>query len=373
MDVLPLHDGLLIHRFIGSLDVAAILLIGVGGEWLYLNFQFLMLNFKFKVQNSTFNVPSVIAAVLLVVFLVPALRERREFYSLNRQWIERTRRALTADEDSRAIVAAVNELPPGRVYAGLRANWGKELAFGDVHFYDLLTFNRVPAVSPPYSDMSLNADLIWHFDDRNAAHYDLFNVKYVIAPRGWPAAEFLQVVKQTPRYTLYRAGASGYADFVAVAARRSPPSQPALFYQNLDWFQGGGPAQKRALRYDYPARAPAAPAENRARCPDGRITERSVAPGRIEFDAACAAAADIAIKMTYHPNWRVMIGGRETPTFMLSPSFIGFELPPGGHRVVAEYRGSPLKFPLLVFGAITLAAVFVFRRRLEGVKLLTAK
>ncbi|HEX2386242.1 MAG TPA: hypothetical protein VHL99_06750, partial [Candidatus Binatia bacterium] len=373
MDVLPLHDGLLLHRFVGSLDVAAILLIGLGGEWLFNNLELLMLNSRFKFQNSKFNIHSLVAVALLLIFLLPALRERRDFYSLNRQWIERTRRALADDEDGRSILATLKELPSGRVYAGLRANWGKELAFGDVHFYDLLTFNRLPALSPPYSDMSLNADLIWHFDDRNIAHYDLFDVKYVIAPRRWPPAEFLTALKQTPRYTLYRAEASGYADFVEITARRSPVSQAALFYQNLDWFKGSGPAEKRVLRYDYPVRAPGAPVENRPRCRDGKIVERSVAPGRIEFDAACPAAADIAIKMTYHPNWRVLVDGRETPTFMLSPSFVGFELPAGGHRVVAEYRGSPLKLPLLVFGAVTLAAVFVFRRRLEGVNLLTAK
>ena len=366
LNILPLHDGLLLHRFIGSLDVAAILLIGVGGEWFYKNVEFLIFNFKFKTQNSKFITQSVLAVALLVVFLVPALRERRQFYSLNKQWIERTRDALAADADGRAIIAAVKALPPGRVYAGLRANWGKDLTFGDLHFYDLLTFNRLAAVSPPYSDMSLNADMIWHFDDRSAAHYDLFNVKYVVAPRGWPAAEFLKPVKQTPRYTLYRADGTGYADFVTVAGRRSPASQTALFLLNLDWFQGSGPAQKRAVRYDYPAARGAAPMnDNRAACAGGKITERSVLSGRIDFDAECATAATVAIKTTFHPNWRVTVDGSETPIFMLSPSFIGLELPAGSHRITAEYRGSPIKPPLLILGACALAALFVFRRRLD--------
>jgi hypothetical protein len=370
-NLLPLHDGLLMHRFIGGLDAAAILLIGLGGEWLYKNFE--LLAAKLKTQNSTLNVSAIAAVALLAVFLIPALRERHKFYSLNREWIERTRTAIAADADGRAVIAAVKEMPPGRVYAGLRANWGKELAFGDLHFYDLLTFNRLAAVSPPYSGLSLNSDLIWHFDDRNAAHYNLFDVKYVIAPRGWPAAEFLKPVKQTPRYTLYRAETSGYADFVTVAERRSPVSQSALFFANRDWFQGTGPAEKRDIRYDYPrargATAASAASENRAGCAAGKIVERGVTAGRIELDAECASAATVAIKITYHPNWRVAVDERETPIFMVSPSFIGFDLPPGPHRIVAEYRASPLKLPLLLLGLCALAAAFTFRRRLENLGL----
>ena len=385
-NILPLHDGLLMHRFIGSLDAAAILLIGLGGEWLYHNFEFLMLSFKLKTQpfeslrvdpeqgrtgqNSKFNICSVVAVALLAVFLIPALRERQKFYALNQEWIERTRAAVAADTDGQALIAAVKAMPAGRVYAGLRANWGKDLAFGDLHFYDLLTFNRVAAVSPPYSGLSLNADLIWHFDDRNAAHYNLFNVRYVVAPRGWPAAEFLKPAKQTLRYTLYRAETTGYADFVTVAERRSPVSQTALFFGNRDWFQGTGPAEKRDIRYDYPrlrgATASAAASEVRAGCAAGKIVERSIAAGRIELDAECSGASTVAIKVTYHPNWTVAVDGGETPIFMVSPSFIGFDLPPGSHRIVAEYRASPLKLPLLVLGLCALAAAFAFRRRLEN-------
>lgn len=371
IDILPLHDGLLIHRFVGSLDVAAIFLIGVGGEWLWNNFKFLILSFRFNVQKSTFKIHSVVAALVLLALLVPALRERQQFYWFNTQWLERTRRALNTDSDGRAILAALKELPPGRAHAGLRVNWGKDLAFGDLHFYDLLTFNRVVAASPPYSSLSLNADLIWHFDDRNPAHYNFFNVKYLIAPPGLPVAEFLRPIQKTGRYILYRAETEGYAGFVTVNDRKSPLSQPALFFQNRDWFQGAEPGMKRAIRYDYPparrATAGAATAANHGRpgCPDGNIRERAVLPGRIDLEVECATAATVMLKMTYHPNWRVAVDGRDVPIFMLSPSFIGFELPAGKHRVRAEYHAAWLKTPLLILGAAALVGVLVFRRKLE--------
>jgi hypothetical protein len=53
---------------------------------------------------------------------------------------------------------------------------------------------------------------------------------------------------------------------------------------------------------------------------------------------------------------------------MASPSYLAFALPAGEHFVVAEYRSTPIKTPLLALGAIVLAGTGVAgigRRRLE--------
>ncbi|HEY1374961.1 MAG TPA: hypothetical protein VGH50_20990 [Candidatus Binatia bacterium] len=365
IDFLPLPHGMLIHRFSGGLDFPVIFLIGLGGEWLWNNLPPLIDNLKLKTAEGKANVHAALAVALLIVFLMPALRERNRFYSLNTQWIERTRKAIAEDTDAQAMIAAVKELPPGRVYAGLRANWGKDVVFGDIKLYDLLTFNRIVAFAPPYSDMSLSADLIWHFDERSKGQYDFFNVRYVIAPRGWHAADFLKPIKETPRYILYRADTSGYADFVSVADRRAPASQAVLLQYNLDWMKGGGPASKSLVRYDYPARRGDAPRPSSAAtagCPAGKIVERQVMPGEFAFDTDCPNASTVVLKTNYHPNWSILVDGRETPIFMLSPSFIGFDVPAGAHRVTAEYRAAPLKMPLLFLGAAALAAAFALRR-----------
>ena len=54
------------------------------------------------------------------------------------------------------------------------------------------------------------------------------------------------------------------------------------------------------------------------------------------------------------------------PTFMVSPSVIGVSLPPGSHTVVAEYRSTPMKTPLLIMGGVVLAAAVFGRRWIEG-------
>jgi len=102
----------------------------------------------------------------------------------------------------------------------------------------------------------------------------------------------------------------------------------------------------------------------------GEIIEERVLPARIDLRVRCPEASTLVLKMTYHPNWRVAIDGREVRPFMVSPSFIGFAVPAGSHQVSAEYRSTRLKTVLLVLGGCALLAVVVFRRRLARLEAL---
>jgi hypothetical protein len=75
----------------------------------------------------------------------------------------------------------------------------------------------------------------------------------------------------------------------------------------------------------------------------------------------------MVFKVTYHPNWHVTIDGADVATFMVSPSYLAFAVPAGEHFIVAEYRSTPIKAPLLALGAVVLLvaiAVGPARRRL---------
>jgi len=103
-------------------------------------------------------------------------------------------------------------------------------------------------------------------------------------------------------------------------------------------------------------------------CATGRIAYERVQPARFEVLARCDAVSAMVIKVTYHPNWRVTVDGTAVPTFMASPSYLAFAMPAGEHFVVAEYRSTPIKTPLLGLGAVVLAgtgAVGIGRRRLD--------
>jgi Dolichyl-phosphate-mannose-protein mannosyltransferase len=354
--VLPMHDSFIFHRFIGMVDLSAILLIGLGGEWLWNRFTTLPGSWR-----------TAAPAALILLLMLPVLRERWHDMVLNQRWIDRTRLALDQDRDARTIIAALSKLPQGRTYAGLRANWGKDLAFGDLHFRDLLTFYRIVALSPPYSGYSLNSDLIWHFDDSNPSQYDLFNVRYVVAPAALSMPKFLTPLARTSRYILYNnVVTTGYAEYAAIIARRQVDTQSQLFAQNLNWFKSADPAARRFIRYDFPAEpgGPAGPLSTM--CPGGRLIEERVAPSRFDFSSECSQPSTIVLKVTYHPNWRVFIDGHEETPFMVSPSFIGIDVPAGRHHLTAEYRSSLLKNALLLLGAVVLAGLFVFHRAFDA-------
>src|SRR5439155_1786033 len=175
IDLLPLHDSLILHRLVGGVDIFAILLIGIGGAWLW------------DVLRPSSRGRLVAVGAASLVLLAPALGERWSYYAQNADWMRQTHAALDADADVRTILDALGRQPQGRVYAGLRSNWGQTLDFGipfnSVRFYNLLAHYDLDAVAPPNQSLSLNADLLWEFNDQDLSHYRLFNVDYVIAPR----------------------------------------------------------------------------------------------------------------------------------------------------------------------------------------------
>lgn len=346
-DLVPLHQGLLFHRFSAGVDVGAILLIGVAGEWIWRQCMRLRAGWA----------PAVAAGVVTLL-MVPAMRERYTYYSTNAGWMRTTRHALEEDHDAAEIIATLKTLAPGRTYTGLRTNRGDSMRWGDLRFYDLLTFNQVPAVSPPYASMSLNSDLIWHFNENEASHYRLFNVRYLVAPTSLKLTSFFTPIKKTSRYTLYQVPSGGYEQFVQISDWKIADSQLSLFNQNRSWMLSGDPAASRFIRWSYLG-ADRGPGLNPWDLRGTVINER-VMPGRIDAMVRTPNAATLVFKMSYHPDWHVEVDGRERTAFMVSPSFIGTTVPPGTHVVSAIYKSSRLKDGLLTLSAVALILMLCY-------------
>lgn len=356
-DLFPLHDGLLFHRFIGGVDLAAIVLIGLGGALVW---------GVFRPNAARWRLAA--AMVVLVAVMVPALVERSGFYSLNTVFMQRTEDAVRADPDAAAILAKLESLPPARIFAGLPKTYGKTMAFGDVAFYNLLAFHALDGFAPPNESLSLNADYIWDFRDTEQADYDLYNARYVVAPSAMAMAGFLTPIMKTSRYTLYQAPTSGYAEYVGIQSRIAVDSQTLLFNVNRAWERGAQSGAVRTyIRYDYPASVPGTDPTNMAACPDGGRTDyERFQPDQMDFVVECPAAATLVIKTTYHPNWEVTVDGVGVPTFMVSPSYIGISLPAGKHEVDAVYQAVPIKTPLIIAGAIAIVLLLLLRGRLDS-------
>ena len=352
VDVVPTGSMLLMHRFIGWVHIAGIILIGMGVEAAWRVCRLLP---RPAALGS--------AAAGCALMLAPPFIERQAFYEPNVRWMGETHAAYLADTEAHTIFATLRGLPPGRIYAGLRSNWGVNMKIDQVPMYRVLIFEGFTVLSPPLPAINHNSDLMFHFDDQNAAAYDLFDVHYVIAPAGLEVPAFLTPLVKTRRYTLYRAPSSGAAVFAGSTVRRTATSKNELFFANREWLLGPSPAARAFIRWDYPRPPEDTPPPPPAGCVQGgTITNEVLGPDRVEVVTNCAAASTLVIKNTYHPDWRVTVDGQERPTYMVSPSYIGVDVPAGRHRVEAQYRSSTLRSALFGFGLVSLAGVIIGRR-----------
>lgn len=357
-DLLPFREGVPMHRFIAMVQLAGILLIGFAGGTLV------------EVFARAHRAGPIAATLVLALLLGPALSERATFFASNAELMDRARKALARDVDARRILDELSASPPGRVYAGLRTNWGERmlnlgLSFNSLRFYDLLTFEDLWPIAPPYYSWSLNSDIMFFFNDSDPGHFDAFGVNRAITPWDVRLTVPATRISAVGPYALWEIPGTGLARFVALEERVGVPTQAELIERNVRWLRSDGPATGRYIRYDFPAPAATRPIAAGG-CPSGSVVARGVGPASFDLTTECPVAATLVLKTTYHPNWRVLVDGVSTPTFMVSPSYIGLEVPAGTHRVSAEYLAHPLKSPLALAGLFVLGAILILRRRVDA-------
>ena len=354
-DLLPFSHGLHVHRFVGGVDLAAVILVGLAGAAIWR---------VTGAQESTRR--AVATGGLLLVVLIPAIAERADYYGWNTQWLAQTQSAIQRDADLNALVASFDDLPPGRIYAGLNNDWLRALdlvPFNSARIPDILNAAGLARVAKPYASLSLDADLLFSFDPAEPAMWDTFNARYAIARTGQVVPAFLVPLRTVGKYVIYAGPTSGWTAFAATTSRVGAPDDQSLFTKNLDWLRSDAPSRKAFVRYDYPT-ADVGAYDAREWCASGRVSYERMQTDRFDALLGCDGPATLVIKVTYHPNWRVTVDDRPVGTFLVSPGFIGLELPAGQHFVSAQYVSTPIKTPLLWIGGLFAAGLVVFRRRL---------
>ena len=373
------YDGHLVYRFIGIADMFTLMLIGVGGEWIW---RAIVDRRVGRVDDSTTPVPAkpgsvgalLAATALLLAVMAPALLDRAAFFGRDGRAITATRAALNADPDLTTVLDTIAAQPGGRAYMGLASNGGKQWRIGPlIRAYDVLKDRGLPAVAPLYQGLSLNAGMVESFRDRDPAQYDLLDVRYVALPSGAPVDGFMTPLARTSRYTVYRVATTGIATYGAVVERRAAGSQLELLRGVEAWGTGAGPAAKQFIRWDF--RAPSGPLVPTGACPGGgRTLSEHTEAGIIDLVVECPSASSLILKTTFHPNWQVTVDGKPVPTYMASPVFIGIDLAPGQHTIAARYTMATAKWMLLGMGVIVLVIVLVMRDRFDALpkRLLTS-
>jgi len=280
-----------------------------------------------------------------------------------------TQGAIARDTDLEAVIGVLDDLPPGRVYAGLNDDWQKAvdlLPFNSVRIPDVLNFEGLPRMAKPYASLSLDGDVAFSFDTTDRGQWDLFNVRYAIARSGQIVPAFLTPLRTIGRYTLYSAPTTGWSTFALTYLTRSVATDSELFFDLRDSIVPERTANHIFTRYTYPAPTTTPTTQTKiARCyTDRRVSYERMQTDRYDALLGCDSGTSLVVlKITYHPNWRVTVDDVPVETFMTSPGFLGFEVPTGTHFVTARYLSTPIKTPLLALGALAALALVVFWRR----------
>ncbi len=371
LNLLPMGQYLHLHRLIAPVHLGAIGLIGVGLAWLW------------KQAQAGRRVWLLAAAGLVTAgLLAPVYVERVRYLRTNARWMRQTRAAFEADGGAmQALLTDLAQRPPGRVYAGRSVGWGRDYTIGHVPVYALLTANQVSNPGHLYHALSLNADVEGYLDEGRPATFNLFNLRYVLAPEGQPVPDFAQPLVSYGDHQLYEVETTGTFDLV--------DSDLTLYGDRSDWFEAAsawvqsdlvearqhprialGPAPAGEMAALSLSAAPAAMADLGLprREPCGRVLAEEMEGSAYAVTFEAERPCWLMMKQTYHPGWRATLDGRATDVEMLAPSFVGLPVEAGRHRATLTYRLGALRRVLMIVGLVTLSLTAIVEWQRERVR-----
>ena len=357
IDLLPGGSNLFLRRYIMGVHLAGIYLAGVGGWWL-VGF----LRRRLASWRPSLRPAAVAAAAGMIVLLVlaPAIAERRAYAAKDGTWVQEQRLADATDGAAFAsLVARAKALGGGRVFAGARSGGGPDYRIGTVPAYASLLNHDVDAVGFTRPTWSLASGVEVRFDPANPAHYDLFNVRYVILPEGQEPGVAAEEVARAGRHVLWSVPAT--SDYLRVVDTITPilVDRTNLGQQMSSFIDSGLPAEGLFPTVGFSGEPPAAPSLPPDAAPDqppGVVVEEFDGPADGFFAGTVRAErpAVVLLKASYDPRWRASVDGVEAPTQMVAPASVGVTVGPGQHRIVFTYEPYPWYPVWLAAGALSL-------------------
>ena len=366
IDLMPLSRELHVHRFIAGVHLGGIFLAAVA----------LASSWRWAVSRARlWYVAGVLALTLLI--LAPVYVERMSYLSENAFMIKENQKALSADgQESSRLFERLKQLPPGRVYAGHPIagpeRWGNDYRIGYATLNSLLHAEGLDMTGSLFHGYSLPSEVLDLFDESSWEQYNLFNVRYVVAPEEQEFPAFVKPVHQFGDHHLYQVETTGYFDlvgsdlvFTGGTADFYPAASSWLASDMLGEKQHpavsmGGPSQKTEGSMLLSA-APEVISKAQFSAGPTRGSVLSEVVGGNFFAAEVKVERDsfLLLKATYHPNWHAVVDGVEADTVMLLPGFLGVKLAPGNHKVQIEYRPGHLRKVLLGLGLLILPLIAV--------------
>jgi len=395
LNLVPFGKDLLFQRYVGGVQLAGLLLAGVGVVWVAeLTWRWLRASEVARVRVVLRKpwVPvaaGVLAIGALVAALAPGWSEAISYNNDNNYWI--TQNQPAADASQGAEVTSLLDLAAdqggGRVYAGEPSNWGYGFTVGSVQVYIyMMKFPAIDAVGFTFRGFGLMTNPEAYFDEYNPGDYRTFGVRYLLLPVKKAPMVPATLDTTAGQYALWTVdGVHGVFQVVdtiwpAIYVTRGcngpadDPCENTLGPQSRGFLDGTKPLQGLYRPIAYDGRAPATPTLTSGvpRGPAGTVVSSTddLFDGRASATVVAKRSSVVLLSAAYDPGWTVTVDGTPQPTEMVSPALVGVKVGPGRHVVSFVYRGYgsyPLLFVLALLALLCAGlGPLAWRRRLEA-------
>jgi hypothetical protein len=356
LNLLPGNGDLFLSRYMMGVQLAGLILAGVGLAWAGERVVTLVRNWRPSIRMVPLVAGLMGAAVLLTL---PGWFDRAAYAANDAASV-----ALQVDSDQTdgaALDVLINDIQArggGRTYAGLPGNWGASYQIGQVPVYQYLADKSVDEVGFLLRTASLVDDNEAYFNQADPAQYQLYNVRYILMPSDMRPPVPATILASSGRHRLWLVATTGYLQVVDTAgiveANRADMAIQMQPYLSSPAFRQGALA---TVAYDGAAAAtPTLPIGATPNVQAGTSTDVLVQAEDGMFAGTVTAnrTAAVVLKATFDPRWRVTVDGRAASPYMVVPGFVAVTVGPGSHSVVFQYIAYS-HYPLLLgIGALTL-------------------
>jgi hypothetical protein len=365
VDVIPGSGDVFFRRFMMGVQLAALLLAGRGAGWIATA---VAGGLEARVPRWTPRWSVAAASVAGVAVLAPAwlqlgADDRRDSAAIAAQ-----RRAdATQGAELDRLIAVIERRGGGRTYAGLPSNWGQEFTVGAVPVFKYLESRDVDEVGYTLRTASLMTDPEYFFDDRDAADYRLFAVRYLILPVGQrPPVPATATLRAGP-YRLWTLGSNGYVRPGQIAGRLVA-DRTNLGVRSVALLRSELASHGAYLGVRY------GPGRTAAHLP---TADPGASPGAVTSATADLAHGEAAatvhmrrpgiavLSASYDPGWSATVDGHRQTTRMVAPALVAVDVPAGTSRVVFRFRGYGAYPELFAVSAASLLLLLVAPRGLR--------
>jgi hypothetical protein len=365
IDLIPGSRDLFMRRFVCGVDLASLLLVGVGAVELTR----LATRLTHRVVPRVDAIAVTATAVLVgIAALAPAWTQVASYAARDAKDINvQSGYDATQGAEIGSLLRVAEARGGGRVYAGLLSNWGKSFRVGYVPVYEYLAGRGVDSVGFTLRTASLMSDAEPYFDDRNSGDYAVFGVRYLLLPEGMSTPVPAQPLLASGPYTLWRLPGVHYVQVVdtvgSIAENRTD-----IGAKSSRFLESSEPGEGRYLTVAYAGSAAAAPTLTRdsfGRGPAGTVVSEhaDLERGTVTATVDARRTAVVVLSASFDPGWRVTVDGRQATTQIIVPAMPGVRVSAGVHVVRFTYVGYQYYWELFVLCSVSLALAAVIAAR----------